>query len=235
MKILIISDIHGNFHALDCVLKNIRHDVLVCCGDIVVDYPFPNQCIKVLRDHSAYACSGNNDYTIAHGQKASNFIGKKYAHLAADLDRAVELTIELISKESMKYIRELPRERRFALDGISFYMNHTAPRLSLHHYLDAGIPCTELDRFYQDIQADVLITGHTHIPYVNPGSVGEPRDGNPRASYATFETATGQIELGRLGYDTSETRQILIELGYPNYSLCCLENGFLPAAPAVSL
>ena len=243
MKILIISDIHGNYHALDGVLKNIKHDVLLCCGDIVVDYPFPNQCIKVLKDHSVRTCSGNNDYSIAHGQKASDFIGANYAHLASDLDRAVELTIEVISKESMKYLLELPRECRFALDGIEFYMNHTGPCLSLYHYLDADIPFADLDRFYEDIQADVLITGHTHIPYVkkikdkilvNPGSVGEPRDGDPRASYATFETATGQIELGRLGYDISETRQILIELGYPNYSLCCLENGSLPAAPTVS-
>ena len=210
----------------------------------MVDYPFPNQCIKVLKDHSAYTCSGNNDYTIAHGQKASDFIGANYAHLAADLDRAVELTIEVISKDSAKYLLELPRECRFALDGIAFYMNHTGPCLSLYHYLDADMTCTELDRYYRDIQADVLITGHTHLPYVkkikdkilvNPGSVGEPRDGDPRASYATFETSTGQIELGRLAYDTIETRQMLIASGYPTYSLCCLENGLLPAAPAVSL
>jgi putative phosphoesterase len=240
VKILILSDVHGNYDALDCVLKNVRYDVLLCCGDIAVDYPFPEQCINLLIDNCTHICLGNSDYIISHNQKASDYIGQRYAHLAEDLDRATELTTGLISEDSMKYLRELPRECRFALDGISFYMNHTGPRLSLHKYLNLNTPCSELYKYYKEIQADVIFTGHTHIPYVkkikdkiivNPGSVGEPRDGDPRASFATFDTVTGQVELGRLEYDISKTRQIIKELGYPSYSLYCLENGFLPAAP----
>jgi putative phosphoesterase len=240
VKILIISDIHGNYHALDCVMKNVRFDVLLCCGDTAVGFPFPEQCINVVKENCTHICSGNGDYIISHDQRASDYIGTRYAHLARDLDQATELTAGLISKDSMNYLRELPRECRFVLDDISFYMNHTGPRMSLHHYLDLNIPYPELDKYYQDIEADVIFTGHTHIPYVkkirdkilvNPGSVGEPRDGDPRASFATFDTCTGQLELGRLEYGISETRQMLIELGYPGYSLYCLENGFLPAAP----
>jgi putative phosphoesterase len=237
VKILIISDIHGNYDALDCVVKNVRYDVLLCCGDIAVDYPFPEQCINFLKDNCVHICSGNGDYIVSHDQRASDFLGKRFAHLAADLDRATELATGLISEDSMKYLRELPRECRFVLDDISFYMNHTGPRMSHHHYLDLNLPFPELDKYYRDIEADVIFTGHTHVPYikkirdkilVNSGSVGEPRDGDPRAGYATFDTATGQLELGRLDYDISETRQGLIELGYPGYSLYCLENGFLP-------
>jgi putative phosphoesterase len=243
VKILIISDVHGNYEALDCVIKNVRYDVLLCCGDIAVDYPFPEQCISLLKDNCAHICCGNGDYIISRDQKPSDYIGKRYAHLAEDLDRASELATGLISEDSMKYLLELPRECRFVLDDISFYMNHTGPRMSLHQYLDLSSPYPELDKYYQDIEADVIFTGHTHIPYikkvrdkilVNPGSVGEPRDGDPRASFATFDTATGQLELGRLEYDFSETRQVLKELGYPGYSLYCLENGFLLAAPVVS-
>jgi putative phosphoesterase len=194
----------------------------------------------ILKENCAHICSGNGDYIISHGQRASDFLGKKYSHLAQDLNRSTELAAGSISEDSMDYLRKLPRECRFVLDDISFYMNHTGPRMSLHHYLDLNIPYPELDKYYRDIGADVIFTGHTHIPYVkkikdkilvNPGSVGEPRDGDPRASFATFDTATGRLELGRLAYDISETRQGFIELGYPTYSLYCLENGILPAAP----
>ncbi len=237
MKILIVSDIHGNYHALDCVLKNVRHDKLICCGDIAVDYPFPEQCIDVLMDNCDHICFGNSDYIIAHDQKASDYIGERYAHLAEDLNKVTELTRRLISQDSMAFLRELPQECRFELDDISFYMNHTGPNMPFNHYLDLNTPYPELAEYYQDIQAEIIFTGHTHIPYVkkirdkvliNPGSVGEPRDGDPRASYATFDTSTGQIELGRLEYEISNTWQALKELGYPSYSLHCLKNGVLP-------
>jgi len=237
MIFLIISDVHGNYHALESVIKKVEHDILLCCGDIVVDYPFPEQCIKALRDTCAHICIGNNDYNVAHNRKASDCLGNRYAHLAKDLDRATDLTIELISDDARQYLLELPRECRFVREGISFYMNHTGPYLSLRHYLDFNTPEPELDKCYRDIQAEVVITGHTHIPYVkklgdkilvNPGSVGGPRDGDSRASFATFDSTTGEIELGRLEYDITETLEVLREMHFPEYSIFCLKNGFLP-------
>jgi len=119
-------------------------------------------------------------------------------------------------------------------------MNHTVPNMPLHHYLDLTLPLSELNRYYEDVQADVILTGHTHVPYIkkcgnkiliNPGSVGEPRDRDPRASFATLDTSTGQIAFGRLEYDTTETVQRLRELNFPPYSLFCLKNGYLPDNP----
>ena len=237
MILLVISDVHGNYHALDSVIKKVKYDAMACCGDIVVDYPFPQQCIRALKDSCAHICSGNNDYNVAYDQKASDYISQKYAHLAKDLDRNTDLTLELIGDDAKNYLRELPRECRFVLDGVSFYMNHTVPHLPLHHYLDKNTPRSELAEYYQDIQADVIVTGHTHMPYiknfrdkilVNPGSVGQSRDGDPRASFATFDTATGRIELKRLEYDITETSEYLKKLNFPAYSLFCLKNGFLP-------
>jgi putative phosphoesterase len=237
MQFLIISDVHGNYQALDSVMKKVGFDILLCCGDLVVDYPFPEQCINILKNSCSHVCSGNNDDNVAWGRKASDHVGAKYAHLAKDLDRATDLTLEMISADSRRYLMELPRECQFALDGITFYMNHTVPHMPLHYYLDLNTPESELAKVYEDIHADVIITGHTHIPYVkkfknkvliNPGSVGEPRDGDPRASFATFDSATGQIHLGRLAYDMTETREALRKLIFPDYSLFCLENGMLP-------
>jgi putative phosphoesterase len=238
--VLVISDVHGNYHALDSVMKELKYDVMVCCGDIVVDYPFPQQCIRALKESCAHSCMGNNDYNVAYDQKASDTIRQKYAHLAKDLDRNTDLTAELISDDAKKFLRRLPRECRFVLDGVSFYMNHTVPHLSIHHYLDKSTPESKLVGYYQDIQADVIVTGHTHLPYVknfedkilvNPGSIGQSRDGDPRASFATFDTAARRLELGRLEYDITETREYLEKLNFPGYSLFCLKKGFLPEYP----
>ena len=240
MIVLVISDVHGNYDALDSVMKEVKYDALLCCGDIVVDYPFPQQCIRALKDSCIHICMGNNDYNVAYYQKASDFISQKYAHLAKDLDRNTDLTIEQINNDAKDYLRQLPRECRFTLDGISFYMNHTAPHLSIHHYLDKNTPRSQLADYYQEIQANVIVTGHTHVPYVrdfgdkmlvNPGSIGQSRDGDPRASYATFDTATRRLELGRLEYDIKETSEYLKKMNFPEYSLFCLKNGFLPDPP----
>ena len=237
MIVLVISDVHGNYHALDRVMNAVKYDAMVCCGDIVVDYPFPQQCIQVLKDSCIHICSGNNDNNVAHDQKASEYISKKYTHLAKDLDRNTELTLKLIDDDSKNYLRELPRECRFDLDGVSFYMNHTVPHRPLHHYLDKETSDSKLAQYYRDIRAEVMITGHTHIPYVrnfgdkiliNPGSVGQPRDGDPRTSFAVFDTAAGRVELKRLEYDITETSRYLKKLNFPAYSLYCLKNGFLP-------
>lgn len=237
MILLVISDVHGNYDALDSVMKEVKYDAMLCCGDIVVDYPFPQQCIRALKENCFHICMGNNDYNVAYDQKASDFISRKYAHLAKDLDRNTDLTKDLINDEAKQYLRQLPRECRFVLDGISFYMNHTVPHLSVHHYLDKNTPRSELAEYYQEVRADVIVTGHTHEPYVekigdkilaNPGSVGQSRDGDPRASFATFDTSTRRLELGRLEYDITKTSEYLKKLNFPAYSLYCLKNGFLP-------
>ena len=240
MKLLIISDIHGNFYALDAVLKQVPHDRLICCGDIVVDFPFPEECITTLMDMNSQGCIGNNDCFVAKDLTPSQHVKEPYLQYADALDRGVELTHGLMSAESKAFLSGLSREHRFSVDGISFYLNHTGPDLPIYQYIHLDTPLSELMRIYKDIQADVIITGHTHLPYVkkigdsvliNPGSIGEPRDGDTRASFATFDTDTGQIDLGRIAYDMTQTKNRLKELKFPKYSLYCLKHGRLPEDP----
>jgi len=237
MKILILSDIHGNLHALENVLSHAPNDLVICCGDLVVGYPFPSQCIEALRHIGALVCIGNNDFVIAHDQKPSLQMHKQYTHLAGALDRSADLTRACVGEDGKAYLKNLPWELHLSADGIDFYMNHTAPKFSLHHYIPTDISDQELIDYYDGIQADILITGHTHIPYVknighrlliNPGSVGEPRDGDPRASFAVFDTGTGQVKLNRLAYDVSETLKTLEGLNYPDYAAYCIKYGSLP-------
>jgi len=240
MKVLIVSDIHGNYYALEAVIKNVSFDVLLCSGDLVVGYPFPRECIDFIRKNCSYICTGNHDYAVAYNKKSYNKLPLKYRKYANALDRAKELTVDLLDKESIGYLRMLLRERKFLVDGITFYLNHTVPNLSLSYSLDPESPQSEIENHYKGIHADILITGHTHMPYVrklknkiliNPGSVGEPRDGDPRAGFALLDTRTKQIELGRVEYDITETSLRLKKLNFPNYSLFCLQTGRLPDDP----
>jgi putative phosphoesterase len=240
LKVLITSDIHGNFYALDSVLKQVSHDILICCGDMVIDFPYPEECITALRERNAHACIGNNDCFVADKLTPSQHVREPYLHYGAALDRAAALTQKLMSDASKAYLSGLSREHRFSVDGISFYMNHTGPGLPIYRYVHADTPLSELLQIYKNIQADVIVTGHTHIPYVkklgdrmliNPGSVGESKDGDTRASFATFDTGTGQIELGKTGYDKSQTEQRLKKMNFPNYSLYCLKYGRWPENP----
>lgn len=240
MKILIISDIHGNFYALESVLKQVSHDALICCGDLVVDFPFPEECVTALRDRNSHICIGNNDCFVANNLTPSQHIKEPYLHYAAALDKMVELTHGLMSDESKAFLSDLSREHRISIDGISFYLNHTGPDLPIYQYIHLDTPLSELLEIYQDIHTEFIITGHTHIAYVkkvgnsvliNPGSVGEPRDGDVRAGYATFDTETGQVSLGRIAYDMTQTKERLKELNFPNYSSYCLKYGCLPENP----
>lgn len=240
MKVLILSDIHGNFYALDAVLKQVSHDLLICCGDIVIDFPYPEECITALRDRNVHACIGNNDCFVADNLTPSQHIKEPYLHYGAALDKAAELTQQLMSAESKAYLSGLSREHCFSVDGISFYLNHTCPELPIYRYIHSDTPLSELLQIYKNIQADVLITGHTHIPYVkklgdsvliNPGSIGESKDGDRRASFATFDTDTGQIELSKTGYDMTQTKQRLKEMNFPKYSLYYLKYGRWPKNP----
>jgi putative phosphoesterase len=240
LKVLILSDIHGNLHALEAVLQQVPHDLVVCCGDIVVDFPYPEECVTVLRERRSRCCLGNNDAFIAQDLTPSHHLRAPYLHYAEALDKVVELTQQLISADSKSFLQGLPRELRIAVDGRRFYLNHTGPGLPIHRYLQIDTPLSELRRIYSGTEADVLVTGHTHIPYVkqlgqkvliNPGSVGESRDGDPRASYATFDTGTGRAEHGRLAYDVQSTLERLAELDFPNYARYALRYGRLPENP----
>ena len=92
MKLLIISDIHGNYHALRAVIQAVAHDRMLCCGDLVVGCPFPQQCIDAVKDGGGPVCTGNHDDAVAHARKVSDHLPEQLAHYGPVLDRAATLT-----------------------------------------------------------------------------------------------------------------------------------------------
>ena len=207
MKILLIADIHANLEALQTVL-DIPHDRAICLGDIVDYGPDPDRCIDLLQKKNVPTIRGNHDNAVAF--KVDCQCGYKYKHLSI---ATREYTWEILEKPQIGYLQKLPLLIKEEVDGKRLYLTHASPR-SMFEYIKPETPDEEIrnmvDEAIEPVEAEFLVIGHSHIPMnrklgdltiINPGSVGQPRDGDNRAGCAVFDTETGKIEFFRLEYD----------------------------------
>jgi putative phosphoesterase len=204
MRILLIADIHANWPALQAV-ANEPHDVCLCLGDLV-DYALePAPCIDWVRNHARHTVRGNHDHGVAQNVVVNGRSGFKYL---TGVTRP--LTLERLHAADLRYLARLPVTRMVSLENMRFLLVHATPRDPLDEYApaDAGFWATRLE----GVEADVVCVGHTHQPFVlevgdklviNPGSVGQPRDGDPRASCALIENF--KVDLKRLEYPVEDT------------------------------
>jgi len=202
MKLLVVSDIHGNWPALQAIRD--EADTVVCLGDIVSYGPFPRECVAWVRERAGYVVRGNHDSALAVGgdPRAAGF-KQKLAHATLAHHR------KILARADLTWLKNLPSEARFRFDDYSFYAVHASPRDHLFSYrltpdLDEGAFKKEVE----GVRADIMLLGHTHLPMIrgawtkvvlNPGSVGQPLDGDPRASYAVIQD--GVAEIRRVEYD----------------------------------
>lgn len=205
MKLLIISDIHANPWALDAVLQDAGAvDHVLFAGDAVNYGPDPRSVLRRLRELDAIAVRGNHDHAVAYDVDPRASAAKEALALAMrDWTR-----VQLDFNERL-WLRRLPMQLAWECDGVRITLVHATPRDPLFDYrLVPALPETHVNEIIAGVDADVLIVGHTHLPFdrqcgnlriVNPGSVGQPLDGNPRASYAVWED--GEISLRRVAYD----------------------------------
>ncbi|MFO7990937.1 MAG: YfcE family phosphodiesterase [Thermoplasmata archaeon] len=221
MKTLLISDIHGNYEALKKVLTEEDYDRIYCMGDIVDYGPSPEECITEIADKVNIVIRGNHDNAVATGADCG------CGYEIKDLSEEVRgITKELLSEDSLKYLNDLPFEE---VEEDIFFTH--ASKGDLYKYLKPETPEKEFSDF-SDVDQDILLLGHTHIPmdrtidgkrYVNPGSLGQPRDGDPRASYAVLED--GKVEFKRKRYDIEKVKKKLDEKGFPERTKRILEAG----------
>jgi putative phosphoesterase len=207
MKILLIADIHANLEAFRTVLE-VPHDRAICLGDIVDYGPDPDKCIELLRKKNIPTIRGNHDNAVAF--KADCQCGYKYKHLSI---ATREYTWEILDQSQMDYLQKLPLFIREEIDGKKLFLTHASPR-SMFEYIkpetqDEAIMAMLADPM-EPVDSEFLVVGHSHIPMnrklgaltiINPGSVGQPRDGDTRAGCAVFDTETGEVEFLRLDYD----------------------------------
>ena len=241
MRIGIVSDIHGNLEALTVVLRNLDEegiDALVCCGDTVGYGPDPNKCIEVLKQHPVRCVRGNHD--------AASLLQTELTRFSKAGRRAVRWTHKQLSAESRSYLDQLPSVEQLDMGGISTSLVHGSPADPLWGYIlrrrDAylGFRLSEGKPYLQ-------LFGHTHLPslfalqgndvvresvqgecrllpqeerryLLNPGSVGQPRDGDWRASFCVLELEDPElwrVRFHRLEYDAEKTRQKILHAGLP--------------------
>jgi len=203
MKLLLIADVHSNWPALAAVDETF--DSCLFTGDLVDYGTDPVPCIRWARRHVTAMVRGNHDHAVAHRVPVSG--GNGFRSLAA---ATRPLHWDVLGTGDIEFLTRMPVTRQVSFGGMSFYLVHGTPRDPLDEYLtgDAAGWQSRLE----SIEADFVCVGHTHVPFhldlgrvqvVNPGSVGQPRDGDPRCSYAVIED--GRVEIRRVAYDIDAT------------------------------
>ncbi len=214
MKLLVISDILGNWPALQAIRE--EADAVVCLGDIVSYGPFPRECVAWVRERATHVVRGNHDMALAYR------VNPRVAGFKRELASAtLAHHRRLLSTDEVRWLRRLPREIRFRFDEYSFHAFHAAPSDHLYSYrIIPDLPDEDLKKEMEGVRADIVLLGHTHLPMsrgawtkvvLNPGSVGQPLDGNPRASYAVIKD--GVAEIRRVAYDIEATVAGLRRMG----------------------
>jgi len=214
MRILLVADIHSNWPALQAIQE--QYDVCFCLGDIV-DYALePEPCIDWVRDNAQITVRGNHDHAVAQNVVVTGRNGFKYlSGVTRGLNR------ERISSERMRFLAALPVTRSLTIADTRFLLVHATPRDPLDEYARPDVEFWT--RRLQNIESDVVCVGHTHQPYalqvgeklvINPGSVGQPRDGDPRAAYAIIDD--NRVELRRVEYPVEATILIIQESILPD-------------------
>jgi putative phosphoesterase len=218
MRILVISDVHANWPALEAIASAEPYDSLVVGGDLVSYGPHPREVVDFVRSHATVAVRGNHDQALAHRVDCRC---APASQPLAEATRAVHR--EMLSPQQVAYLGALPLTGEFMAGHQNFFSVHASPREHLFRYtLTPEAPDDHLRAEISGVDADVILLGHTHFPMIrrigrhtviNPGSVGQPRDGDPRASYAVIED--GLPRLRRVSYDTERTARDLRALPIP--------------------
>ena len=213
MKILLIADIHSNWPALQAI--NESFDVCLFLGDLVDYCTDPVPCIDWVRRNAMHSVRGNHDHAVS--QRIPAKVGSGYRRIAM-ATRPVQW--QKIDLARMKFLARLPASQFATVGGDSFCLVHATPRDPMDEYL--GSDAAAWRERLPGITSRYVCVGHTHLPFVldlgdqfviNPGSVGQPRDGDPRAAYAVIED--GRIELRRVPYDIDATLRQMRECDVP--------------------
>lgn len=228
-QITVFGDIHGNLPALEAVLADIDQrglTELFCLGDLVGYGVWPNEVVAAIRKRNIPTIVGNYDKGVGHD---SDDCGCAYrtAEAKALGERSIAWSNEHTTVESKAYLRQLADSISLQLGDLQVLLVHGSPR-RVNEYLYEDRPEASLERLLDMAGADVLVCGHTHLPYhrvlksgrhvVNAGSVGKPKDDDPRACYVIL-SAVGQsltVEFMRVPYDVEKAARAIEATAMPD-------------------
>jgi len=231
MRVAVVSDIHSNLHALDAVLEEIgreQADAIWCLGDIVGYGPRPDECCRIAEERAAISLAGNHDLGVRGVVDLDEF--------SPDAAAAARWTRGELGPEAQAFLERL--EPSGEADGVQLF--HASPRDPVWEYIltdQAALAALE------DTTAPVVLVGHSHVPLavtagdggidgghapagteidlgdgrwlLNPGSVGQPRDGDARAAWLLLDLDAGRAWFRRTEYPVEKTNTEIREAGLP--------------------
>ncbi len=243
MRYAIIADIHANLAAFNAVLDDIEQrggvEEIWCLGDVVGYGPDPQQCISLLRQRNHVCVAGNHDWASTGKVDTSEF--------NADAAAACQWTGQQLSPEDKEYLSDLS----LTIEKGDFTLVHGSPREPIWEYI---LSTATAEENFAHFKTPYCLVGHSHHPAVfiynetddrlsshflfdsplvlgesrmiiNPGGVGQPRDGDPRASYAIYDSESREVWLYRIPYDIRSTQDRMVERGLPTRLVTRLSYG----------
>ena len=236
MRLAFISDLHANILALLDVLRDIEGqdiDKTYCLGDLVGYGPFPNQVVDTIRHHRIPTVMGNYDKGVgfSKGDCGCAYVTEEEK---SNGQISIDWTTDRVTSDNKEVLRKLHSEIEFNADGYKFLLVHGSPR-RINEYLFEDRPEDSLRRVLGGKDVDVMLCGHTHLQYhrtsdgihvVNDGSVGKPKDGDPRACYAIIDTEDNlSVEFRRVRYPVEAVAEDVIKNGLPRAYAEALRGG----------
>lgn len=244
MRYAILADIHSNLIAFKAVLQDLEKrggfDKIWCLGDIVGYGPEPHACIELLKQFDYICIAGNHDQATAGLIDIVDF--------NEDAATAIQWTAQQLTGEAKEYLKSLPH--RHIEGDFSLFHGSPNPKKSVWEYL---LSTSQAKKNFNHFDTPFCLVGHSHVPLVfehtddnvslnrledgitlplgehrliiNPGSVGQPRNFDPRASYALYDTNTRIIYHYRVAYDIEATQQKMRESNLPEFLIERLGHG----------
>lgn len=244
MKIGVFSDVHGNLEALETCLKRFKQEGVqgyIYCGDFIGYGPDPEKCVQKILELPLLACVlGNHDAVFAHPE-LEEFFNTEARH-------SIDKNKQFLSESSIRALTALPA----ITQKPGYTVLHGTPRDPVKEYFAS---CAQFHSNYLLWEGEICFVGHTHIPFymkgnaktcsiyvstsadstvkldpkmryiINPGSVGKPRDRDPRASFGIWDTQTGSFRFLRQEYDIKKTQQKMEKEKLPAFLIDTLALG----------
>lgn len=216
MTIAFISDIHGNFEALKAVLAEIDRlgvEAIYCAGDVVGYYSQVNECCDLLRARTIACVMGNHDWYMAGGG---------FCPRSRSVNDCLVYQRKVISEDNLAWLKTLPLQLQVG----EVRMVHGGWGDPIDEYLKPSAD------YFAQVEGRIFVSGHTHVQrletydgktYCNPGSVGQPRDGDPRAAFALY--GDGRFTLHRVAYDMQPVFDLMQAAGFNDYYYGGLKTG----------
>ncbi len=229
MRYAVISDIHSNLEALEAVIREIPTETpVLCLGDIVGYGSQPNEVIEAIQHLNLIAVlMGNHDYAVVTGDVQG---------FSSDAASAIRWTRNHITARNMQFLSTLNPEAHLELEGTPIALYHGSPRDPLFEYIYPMIIDEEVESLINVSKCRIILLGHTHVPMclsvnagilANPGSVGQPRDGDPNASIGFLSVASDEFNFQnkRVKYDVQSAATKIIQSGLPLFLASRLREG----------